>query len=199
MWIIQKPKKVALWNRRHFEEKTWECAKLCTSRLIVILRHVDNYFPVGTSKFPRRLGVPQRRSRNVETWFIQSPYKAAGRLSDVDDYRNHWSRKYYCLSSVTHSAAPEKGQVPRTGYYTLCLQWRTVQPQSKDKCQVPATILSVFSDAQYSPRERTSAKYRLLYSLSSVTHSAAPEKGQVPSTGYYTLCLQWRTVQPQIT
>ena len=23
MWVIQKPKKVALWNKRHFEEKKW--------------------------------------------------------------------------------------------------------------------------------------------------------------------------------
>jgi len=26
MWIIQEPKKVALWNKRHFEQKNAECA-----------------------------------------------------------------------------------------------------------------------------------------------------------------------------
>ena len=26
MWIIQEPKKVALWNKQHFEEKNRECA-----------------------------------------------------------------------------------------------------------------------------------------------------------------------------
>jgi len=26
MWIIEEPKKVALWNKRHFEEKNGECA-----------------------------------------------------------------------------------------------------------------------------------------------------------------------------
>ena len=26
MWIIQETKKVALWNKRHFEEKNGECA-----------------------------------------------------------------------------------------------------------------------------------------------------------------------------
>ena len=26
MWIIQEPKKVALWNKQHFEEKNGECA-----------------------------------------------------------------------------------------------------------------------------------------------------------------------------
>jgi hypothetical protein len=26
MWIIQEPKKVTLWNKRHFEEKNGECA-----------------------------------------------------------------------------------------------------------------------------------------------------------------------------
>ena len=26
MWIIQEPQKVALWNKRHFEEKNGECA-----------------------------------------------------------------------------------------------------------------------------------------------------------------------------
>jgi hypothetical protein len=26
MWIIQEPKKVALWNKRHFEDKNWVCA-----------------------------------------------------------------------------------------------------------------------------------------------------------------------------
>jgi hypothetical protein len=26
MWIIHEPKKVALWNKRHFEEKNGECA-----------------------------------------------------------------------------------------------------------------------------------------------------------------------------
>jgi len=36
MWIIQEPKKVALWNKRHFEEKNGECAA-CLKYLVLIV------------------------------------------------------------------------------------------------------------------------------------------------------------------
>jgi hypothetical protein len=36
MWIIQEPKKVALWNKRHFEEKNRECAA-CLKYSVLIL------------------------------------------------------------------------------------------------------------------------------------------------------------------
>jgi len=35
MWIIHEPKKVALWNKRHFEEKNGECAT-CLKYLLLI-------------------------------------------------------------------------------------------------------------------------------------------------------------------
>jgi hypothetical protein len=35
MWIIQEPKKVALWNKQHFEEKNGECAA-CLKYLVLI-------------------------------------------------------------------------------------------------------------------------------------------------------------------
>jgi len=35
MWIIQEPKKVALWNKRHFEEKNGECAA-CLKYFVLI-------------------------------------------------------------------------------------------------------------------------------------------------------------------
>jgi hypothetical protein len=35
MWIIQESKKVALWNKRHFEEKNGECAA-CLKCLVLI-------------------------------------------------------------------------------------------------------------------------------------------------------------------
>ena len=41
MWIIQEPKKVALWNKRHYEEKNGECAAcLKYSVLIVVERNI---------------------------------------------------------------------------------------------------------------------------------------------------------------
>jgi hypothetical protein len=43
MWIIHEPKKVALWNKRHFEEKNWECAAcLKYSVLIFIEKNILN-------------------------------------------------------------------------------------------------------------------------------------------------------------
>jgi hypothetical protein len=35
MWITQEPKKVALWNKRHFEEKNGQCAA-CLKYLVFI-------------------------------------------------------------------------------------------------------------------------------------------------------------------
>jgi len=35
MWIIQEPKKVALWNKRHFEEENGECTA-CLKHLVLI-------------------------------------------------------------------------------------------------------------------------------------------------------------------
>jgi hypothetical protein len=44
MWIIQEPEKVALWNKRHFEEKHGECAAcLKYSLLVVVEKNVYIY------------------------------------------------------------------------------------------------------------------------------------------------------------
>jgi hypothetical protein len=41
MWIIQEPKKVALWNKRHFEDKNGECAaRLKYSVLIFVEKNI---------------------------------------------------------------------------------------------------------------------------------------------------------------
>jgi hypothetical protein len=43
MWIIHEPKKVALWNKRHFEEKNRECAAcLKYSVLTVVEKNIEN-------------------------------------------------------------------------------------------------------------------------------------------------------------
>ena len=43
MWIIQEPKKVALWNKRYFEEKNGECAAcLKYSVLIFVEKKIYN-------------------------------------------------------------------------------------------------------------------------------------------------------------
>ena len=43
MWIIQEPKKVALWNKWHFEEKNGECAAcLKYSVLIFVEKNIQN-------------------------------------------------------------------------------------------------------------------------------------------------------------
>jgi hypothetical protein len=36
MWIIQEPKKVALWNKRHFEENNRECAACLKYSVLII-------------------------------------------------------------------------------------------------------------------------------------------------------------------
>jgi hypothetical protein len=41
MWIIHDPKKVALWNKRHFEDKNLECAA-CLKYLVLII--VENIY-----------------------------------------------------------------------------------------------------------------------------------------------------------
>ena len=44
MWLTQEPKKVALWNKWHFEEKNGECAAcLKHSVLIVVEIVVEKY------------------------------------------------------------------------------------------------------------------------------------------------------------
>jgi len=40
MWIIQKPKKVALWNKRHFEEKNWECAACLKNSVLIFVEKI---------------------------------------------------------------------------------------------------------------------------------------------------------------
>jgi hypothetical protein len=43
MWITQEPKKVALWNKRYFEEKNGECAAcLKYSVLIFVEKYIKN-------------------------------------------------------------------------------------------------------------------------------------------------------------
>jgi len=37
MWIIQEPKRVALWNKRHFEEKNWEYAACLKYSLLIFV------------------------------------------------------------------------------------------------------------------------------------------------------------------
>jgi hypothetical protein len=40
MWIIHKPKNVALWNKRHFEEKNGECAACLKSQYLYLLKKI---------------------------------------------------------------------------------------------------------------------------------------------------------------
>jgi hypothetical protein len=38
MWIMQKPKKAALWNKWHFEEKTGECAACLKYPVLIFVK-----------------------------------------------------------------------------------------------------------------------------------------------------------------
>jgi len=40
MWIIQEPKKVELWNKRHFEEKNGECAACLKCSVIIFVEKI---------------------------------------------------------------------------------------------------------------------------------------------------------------
>ena len=40
MWIIQEPKKVALWNKRHFEEKNRECAACLKYSVLIFVEKI---------------------------------------------------------------------------------------------------------------------------------------------------------------
>ena len=37
MWIVQEPEKVALWNKRHFEEKNGECAECLEYSVLIFV------------------------------------------------------------------------------------------------------------------------------------------------------------------
>jgi hypothetical protein len=40
MWIIQKTKKVELWNKRHFEEKNGECAACLKYSVLIFVEKI---------------------------------------------------------------------------------------------------------------------------------------------------------------
>jgi hypothetical protein len=40
MWIIHEPKKVALWNKRHFEEKNGECAACLKYSVLIVVEKI---------------------------------------------------------------------------------------------------------------------------------------------------------------
>jgi len=40
MWIIREPKKVALWNKRHFEEKNRECAACLKHSVLIFVEKI---------------------------------------------------------------------------------------------------------------------------------------------------------------
>jgi hypothetical protein len=40
MWIIEKPKKVALWNKRHFEEKNGEFAACLKYSVLIFVEKI---------------------------------------------------------------------------------------------------------------------------------------------------------------
>jgi hypothetical protein len=46
MWIIREPKKVALWNKRHFEEKNGECAA-CLKYWVLIQVCVEKIYKMN--------------------------------------------------------------------------------------------------------------------------------------------------------
>ena len=43
MWIIQEPNKVALWNKRHFEEKNGECAACLKYSVLIVVEKKKVY------------------------------------------------------------------------------------------------------------------------------------------------------------
>ena len=40
MWIIHEPKKLALWNKRHFEDKNGECAACLKYSLLIVVEKI---------------------------------------------------------------------------------------------------------------------------------------------------------------
>jgi hypothetical protein len=40
MWIIQEPKKVALWNKQHFEEKNGECVACLKYSVLIVVEKI---------------------------------------------------------------------------------------------------------------------------------------------------------------
>ena len=40
MWLIQEPKMVALWNKRHFEEKNGECAACLKYSVLIVVEKI---------------------------------------------------------------------------------------------------------------------------------------------------------------
>jgi hypothetical protein len=40
MWIMQEPKKVALWNKRHFAEKNRECAACLKYSVLTVVEKI---------------------------------------------------------------------------------------------------------------------------------------------------------------
>jgi hypothetical protein len=52
MWIIQKPKKVALWNKSHFEEKNGECAACLKYSVLIFVEKIHTIQHLEGSGMP---------------------------------------------------------------------------------------------------------------------------------------------------
>jgi hypothetical protein len=56
MWIIHEPKTVALWNKRHFEEKNGECAACLKYSVLIFVKKIYRVSQEEGTKL--REGVP---------------------------------------------------------------------------------------------------------------------------------------------
>jgi hypothetical protein len=57
MWIIQEPKKVALRNKRHFEEKNGECAACLEYSVLLFVEKKMQHLEGSGTPVPRFLKV----------------------------------------------------------------------------------------------------------------------------------------------
>jgi hypothetical protein len=67
MWIIHEPKKVALWNKRHFEEKNGECAAFLKYSVLIFVENIYKMQRLERSVTPvRYIGRTVLKPLNTE-------------------------------------------------------------------------------------------------------------------------------------
>jgi hypothetical protein len=101
MWIIQETKKVALWNKRHFEEKNEECAACSKYPVLIFVEKIYKKQHLESSGKPvLYIGRKVLKGESTERW---SSWEANGFSASQEINRILWNPKVNKIWQISYN------------------------------------------------------------------------------------------------
>jgi len=117
MWIIQEPKKVALWNKRHFEERNGECAACLKYSVLIFVEKIYKMQHLEGSSTPVLY-----RGRTVLTGYVKEKHSSSQTWRKFQE-----GESCLCQNKQPKFAVQHKQHLNVTWYCATCFRYTNHQ------------------------------------------------------------------------